>query len=193
MYFQFSVIVSIRKHWRGERRIQFHRDMKCISDCIYLFWELHRGESKIQFHRDMKCILDLISHWKLHWGECKIRFHRNMGWISVLLYLYLIGSSAGEDVECSTTRVWNVAVFISCWKLRWGECKIQFHKDMECILDWNYLLLKDPLGRVLNTVPKDIECISGCHYILMEKLHKGAPNTVPQGYGMYSRLSFYLA
>ena len=97
------------------------------------------------------------------------------------LKLSLIERSTGESVKYSSTRIQNVlqALIISCWKLLWGEsqictdpkgcgmylrlylsllktllgeCKMQFHKGMECILDWNYLLLKGPLGGVRNTV-----------------------------------------
>ena len=44
--------------------------------------------------------------------------------------------------------------------------KYSSNKDMECILNCNYFLLKAPLGR--------------------------ESNTVPQGYGMYSRLKISL-
>ena len=61
-----------------------------------------------------------------------------------------------------------LAVVIFYWKkLLWRESQIQFHRDMECILDWNLSFIeKTPLRR--------------------------ESNTVPRGYGMYFRLSLYL-
>ena len=91
---------------------------------------------------------------------------------------------------------------------------------MECILDWSYLLLKDPQGGVKNTVPhgygvyfsllylslvgklrwgesqiqfhKDMECILDCNYLLLKNSAGESQNTVSQGYGMYFRLKLSL-
>ena len=135
---------------------------------------------------------------------------------------FLLKNSAGENEKYSSTGVWNVfwTVIISYWRLLWGESQIQFHKDMECILDWSYLLLKDPQGGVKNTVPhgygvyfsllylslvgklrwgesqiqfhKDMECILDCNYLLLKNSAGESQNTVSQGYGMYFRLKLSL-
>ena len=39
-------------------------------------------------------------------------------------------------------------------KLRRGECKIQFYRDVECVSDCIDLLLDAPLGRAPNPVPQ---------------------------------------
>ena len=55
---------------------------------------------------------------------------------------------------------------------------------MECISGCHYILQETPLRREPNTVPTRIwNAFLDCNYFLMS----------PQGYGMYSRLSFYFA
>ena len=61
-----------------------------------------------------------------------------MGCITALFSYFLAENSAKERVIYSSTGIWNV--FINCIdllleKLRCGESQIQFHNDMECILD----------------------------------------------------------
>ena len=49
----------------GSEKIQFHKDMECISVyCNYLFLKKKtalRGEFKIQFHRDMDYVLGCVN------------------------------------------------------------------------------------------------------------------------------------
>ena len=40
-------------------------------------------------------------------------------------------------------------LILSLLKTLQGECKIQFHRDMECILDCNYLLLEGSAGEIV--------------------------------------------
>ena len=89
--------------------------------------------------------------------------------VCILTRIYfLLKNSAGENEKYSSTGVWNVfwTVITSYRRLLCGESQIQFHKDMECILDCNYLLLKNSAGE--------------------------SQNTVSQGYGMYFRLKLSL-
>ena len=50
-----------------------------------------------------------------------------------------------------------------------GECKIQFHRDMECFLDRNYLLLKTLLGECKIQFPRGMECIFRLYLSLIGK------------------------
>ena len=58
---------------------------------------------------------------------------------------------------------------------------------MECILDCNYLLLKNPLVECKIQFHWDKECILDCNYLLLKASLGECKNTVPQGYGMYFR------
>ena len=50
-------------------------------------------------------------------------------------------------------------LYLSLLKTPLGECKMQFHKGLECIYDCKYQLLKALLGRVKIHFHKDMECI----------------------------------
>ena len=90
-----------------------------------------------------------------------------------------------EDVKYSSLGygVYFSLLYLSfIEKLRWGECKMLFHKDVEYISGCHYVLLKAPLVRVPNT----------CYYTLLKTLLGRESDTVPQGYGMYFRLNLSL-
>ena len=93
----------------------------------------------------------IISYWKLRRGESQIQIQKGMECISVFCIYLLLKSSAGEILGYSSTKVWDVfkcAVIFSYWRLCWGECKIQFYRDLECILSCHYILMKASLGKM---------------------------------------------
>ena len=168
----------LMKASKGERKIQFQKNMDCISvyciyfwlktplgrvwntalqeyecilDCKYLLLKTPVGESKIQFHKDMNVFLSLfISYWRFRRGEHRIQFHRGMGCILDCNYLLLRALLGRESNTVTQGYGMYFRLYLSlCGKFRWGESQIQIHKDMNCVLDCSYLLLKTPQGSLV--------------------------------------------
>ena len=165
------MLISYWELRRGECKVQFHRDVefvsgciiyyessagesvRCSSTCFRLYWSLiecstgESAKSKRIWNAFIACNYLLLR--KTSTGE-RVKYSstriRNVFSIVIISYWE---NSAEERVKYSSTRIWNVfwTVIIFYWKTPQGRVKIQFHRDMECILDWNYLWLKNPLGR----------------------------------------------
>ena len=176
--FQFAVFIFYWKLLWGECKMLFYRDVEYISGCHYVLLKapLVRVPNTC-YYTLLKTLL----------GRESDTVPQGYG-MYFRLKLSLIERSTGESVKYSSTRIQNVlqALIISCWKLLWGEsqictdpkgcgmylrlylsllktplgeCKMQFHKGLECIYDCKYQLLKAPLGRVKIHFHKDMECI----------------------------------
>ena len=77
------------------------------------------------------------------------------------LKLSLIERSTGESVKYSSTRIQNVlqALIISCWKLLWGESQICTDpKGCGMYLRLYLSLLKTPLGECKLQFHKGLDC-----------------------------------
>ena len=61
-------------------------------------------------------------------------------------------------------------LILSLLKTLQGECKIQFQRDMECILDCIYLLLETLLEECKVQFQRDLECFLGWNCLLLKTL-----------------------